>query len=185
MGTKGAILIILSIFILAYTALVILWTKREKEILKNIAKDISGFVVADIISIVIWAVSPRVAVYGLDWFIITVYIFLFRIIREINDKELGIESIKKNINVYVTPIILAIFLIVSGREVASYAHTSFTRQNLIKEALEEGKKEVVVPRFYEKLSHNRYNLNYLNEQITYDMECYIKFYGTRVIVSED
>lgn len=83
-----------------------------------------------------------------------------------------------------TPIILAIFLIVSGREVASYAHTSFTRQNLIKEALEEGKKEVVVPRFYEKLSHNRYNLNYLNEQITYDMECYIKFYGTRVIVSE-
>lgn len=180
-GTLGARCIFLTVLLIAGFALAILVRKRDYEEIQAIVQDTAGFLVAGCASIIIWSMVRRVPAYGMDWWILSVYMILFRIIGTLPENICNRWILK-----VICPMLLIVaFGALNAKELQSYVHTSYTRRALVKDAVESGAKEVVVPRFGEELPENRYLLSYLNGQEQYDSEAYRAYYGVRLIIQEE
>ena len=80
--------------------------------------------------------------------------------------------------------IIALFIGLNVKEVQSYTKTSFERRALVSAAVERHESEVVVPRFDDKLSNDRYLISSLNGQKEYDEDYYRAYYGIRVVIDK-
>lgn len=140
------------------------------------------FIGGGLVSVVAWSLANRVPGYGMDLWVIIVYLILFQTIH------LGFEGISINTEriQYICGLLLALGVIVINiNEVAVYRGVSLERRNRIKEALESNQEEVLVPAYPDTLPSYRYELSYLNGQVHYDAECYREYYGTHIIIDNE
>lgn len=181
LGTPESRFLFGATLLVAGITLVILVRKKDLDEIRAIVQDTAGFLVAGCASIILWAMVRRIPAYGMDWWILSVYMILLRIIGTLPE-NLSNRWILK----IICPVLLIVtFVALNAKELRSYMNTSFTRRTLVRDAVESGANEVVVPRFEEELSENRYLLSYLNGQELYDTEAYRAYYGVHLIIQEE
>lgn len=79
--------------------------------------------------------------------------------------------------------VMVLFVKSNVNELWTYSRTSIERRSLIKEAVENNRKQVEVPRFDDRLSTEWYSPS-LNNQESYDTDYCIRYYGTHIIIQE-
>lgn len=168
--------------ILAYTGLVLLIERRNKEAIKETFIDIAPYFGGGVSSVLVWGYASYVAPYGLDLWILIVYIILLRMTKEISADRNTIDK-RQPVWVVCTIVIMLLFVKSNVREVYHYSRVSIERRNLARSAVQEGQSEVAVPYFDSDLSTDRYLLSYLNDQNQYNTNYYIAYYGTRLVLS--
>lgn len=181
--SRGMCYLSVIIMILAIFALVRLFAKKGVKggIVLFLESNIQ-FIIGGIMSIIAWGLVNHVVSYGLDLWIIIVYIVLFQTIR------LGFEDICINtewIQTMCGLILTLVVIVINADEVATYADVSLERRSRIREALEDNQEEVLVPAYPDTLSLYRYRLSHLNSQESYDTEYYRKYYGIHVIIDNE
>lgn len=174
-------LIFILFAILAFIALGVLIERRNRKAVFEVLCDIVPFVVGGGTSILVWGMAPRTAPYGLGLWILIVYTIFLKPISEINFFK-DLKS-RNTISTVCTVAIMLLFIGANAKEVWYYSRVSIERRALVKEAVETKMSEVEVPLFDGDLSPDRYLLSYLNNQKQYDTEYYIRYYGTRLVVS--
>lgn len=185
-GTREAEILFFATLFLAFLAAGILLVKKDRETIAKICLDNAGFAGGGVISILVWALFSGVPEYGLDLWIVMVYLMLFSVIRTIpeNIKWRNKPDLQRSLCMFGAVILLGLFVMRFGNEILSYTRIAGERNRLATAAAEAGEKEVVVPRVPENISNQRYALGYLNGQTSYDSIYYCRYYGIRIVIEE-
>lgn len=166
--------------LMACTVVIIMIIRKDGR-LKTYFLETAGLMGAAFFSVAVWAAMPRCPVYGLDLWGVFVYIFLLFFAVRINDYV----NVPKMAGIMGTFALALFFSLSNIKEVYSYTKTSLRRRECVRIALEENKSEIVVPKFAESLSDERYHLGYLNSQDQYDRSYYQEYYGVRLIIESE
>ena len=163
--------------------LVILIIKRRRIKICDFL-DGACFFIVGLVFIPIWALMPRITLYGLTFWMVGVYIFIFNINNELSVTIEGCKIFKwKFLNVYAA-LLIAFLVLYYYNEVSDVSTIANNRRIAAHEALEKGWSEVYVDRYPDTLSKERYSLKTLNNQDEYDQPYYITFWGCRLIISK-
>jgi hypothetical protein len=178
-GTKGSRNIFLVMFVLAVISVIVIWRKEGKIKILRIAIDNIGFVIAGIISILVWSFFASNPPYAMEMWVFMVYVVILRVI----DEALKIPHFEI-INGVCIIMALALLVVLYSAELKSFAGTAIKRKSLIKEAVYNGDSQVTVPKYDEDILSYRYSLNDLNNQEEYDSAHYRAYYGIRIVIEE-
>lgn len=177
--TGGRILLLFAI--LAYTVVVVMIAQHNKSAIKAMLIDIVPLIFGGGASVLVWAFGPRSTTYGMELWVLIVYSILLSCAKEIpficEWEKWFVISVACAITVMV------LFVKSNVNELWTYSRTSIERRSLIKEAVENNRKQVEVPRFDDRLSTEWYSPS-LNNQESYDTDYCIRYYGTHIIIQE-
>ena len=162
--------------IAALAAAVILLARKED--FAGIVKERAGVITAACASVFVCAAVPKYPIYGQDLWICLVYILLLSFAVKLK----GMIKCPGVLRAAAAVMLMAVFLVANAGELRSYESVSRARRRLAGQAVTAGESSVVVPRFDETLSPDRYFILYLNDQDVFDQEHYIRYYGTRLVV---
>lgn len=164
----------------AYTLLIILLTNKENKKIMQFLFEHIDLMVSGLCSVFIWAMTPKCPQYGMDWWILTVYIVIFGM----GSKLEKYFQVKQAVKIICPLVIIIAFTFGNIREIYSYEKVSYERRQLVEIALDNHESEVIVPKFDESLSVDRYEISGLNDQTQYDSEYFQKYYGTHLVIEQ-
>lgn len=134
-----------------------------------------------IISILVWSIFHHVAPYHIDFWVFTVYAVMFKTIEN-GINLLSYHEIEKFCSL-LSFMVLLTFILINKNELASFISTSIERTKIINFSQENGLSEATIPAYDEKLSNERYSLDYLNnESGDFDSIYYREYYKLKITV---
>lgn len=170
--------------VLAVFVFILIVIKKDTTKLLSLLEENSGFLAGGAVSILAWAMTPRVPSYGLDLWIVLCYIVLFKIVNLLPNIIPSLRPIGKKLALQMVCVFLLVicFAASSWKELADSATVFSKRQQLAADAVSRGAAEVVVPAYPDSLSPQRFYMGYINGQNQYDTCYYQMFYGTLLII---
>jgi hypothetical protein len=174
-GTNKLTTILLTIMIFLFISTLMPITKEK---MKNLMVDNIEYMVGIIASIFIWSTVSYTPVYGTVLWLAFVLIFLLRNI-----------NVDEKLTRFGFVLIISAFLMISTAKhelpwMNSMRVTTNQWRTSIALAKSQGLKEVKVPA-YPAITNNLYTLkNFLNNQINYDRDYYLSYYGIHIIVDQ-
>lgn len=171
------------IVVLAIFALIrLMVNKGMKESITLFLKKNLPFIGGGLTAGIAWGLVNRVPGYGMDLWVVIVYLTLFQTINlGFEGMRIDTEWIQSICGLLLTLGVIAINI----NEVAMYTEISTERRNRIREAVENNQEEVLVPAYPDTLPSYRYELSYLNGQEHYDTEYYREYYGIHIIIDNE
>ena len=174
MNTKGSN-VLFSIVIIAAIVSLVLCNNKKQNILFLI-KDNIDFIFGFMASIAIWALFHHVAPYHVELWVISFYIFIFKII--FNSEFFKMLSNKSYASAVSVIFVVSVFLL-NCKEMKDFYDVAIKRKEVVNNSSEN---VVEIPKYKTILSRDRYYIDSLNDQKTYDREYFVAFYNKRLIV---
>lgn len=172
-----------SLAILACISLIYLLCKKKSVYgVRWIVKEIAPLAVGGMVSIIVWAIMPKVSDYGLDLWIVLVYLIIIKMIEEARKNWSFSDVLIQNLSGI---LLISFILVFYWNETVSYHSVYSERMDRIQSAVENGQTEVKVPLYPQQISSERFDVLYLNDQEQYDCDYYQRYYGIHVILEED
>lgn len=168
-------IVLIALFIIGFIKLSVKVGLRDA--IRNIYQNNKMFIVGGFLSIIGWGISPSVPSYGLVFWLGIALIFLFRNLTVM----FGFFSNGK-FNAVLSALIIAIILIMNVSWIRDYRSATIERRTLIRNAIQDGRSEVFVPRYPDNTSNSITMWGYRNNQENFDTVYYIKYYGIHIKV---
>ncbi len=182
-GLFGMIALVLLTMAICILLWMLIKTRENKQSIRALFVDVLPLLAACGASVFLWGYASYVPAYGMGFCVMLYYMIVIRALS-----DFPFFKTVENCTILGPTVALAtfcLFIFFNAREIVDYSRISIERRRLAQEAVQGSLDQIEVPRFGDDLSAKRYFLQYLNDQDEYDLDYYIGYYGTRLIITDE